>query len=220
MKIADKLEKRLLGMAHVLCLVALTGAVLAIIAVVFALVVPGNTAVNADPALGASEVLSSIPGTEAANDAMSNDGANGSYPIENVPAAAGFLIPAPLRAVLVQDDASQPMLEAWLTSVPLADRQPFLDELSEVVAQASQHASAWEWDDRERYVAAAMNQYARVKIERIDAAQRTLQAEQGRYVQLQSSLGILLALAGFLVVLLLLAAIERNTRNRTGVPQT
>ncbi|WP_042264210.1 hypothetical protein [Paraburkholderia heleia] len=216
MKIADKLERRLLGMAHVLCLIALVGAVLAMIALMFALVVPGKTAVSADPPLSASEVLSSIPGSEAANDALSNDSANGSYPMGNVPGAAGFLIPAPLRTVLSQDNASQPLLEAWLASVPLADRQQFLDELSDVVARATQRAASWEWDNRERYVAAAMNQYARVKIERIGAAQNAIQAAHGRSEQLGSSLGTLLALAGFLVLLLLLTAIERNTRNSTG----
>lgn len=118
MKIADKLERRLLGMAHVLCLIALVGAVLAMIALMFALAVPGKTAVTADPPLSASEVLSSIPGSEAANDALSNDSANGSYPTVNVPGAGGFLIPAPLRTVLSQDNASQLLLEAWLASVP------------------------------------------------------------------------------------------------------
>ncbi|WP_343675832.1 hypothetical protein [Paraburkholderia heleia] len=51
---------------------------------------------------------------------------------------------------------------------PLADRQRFLDELSDVVAHARQHAASWEWDDREKCVAAAMNQYPQVKIVRID----------------------------------------------------
>jgi hypothetical protein len=213
MKIADKLERQLLSMAHVLCLIALVGAVAAMIAVMFALAVPRKAAVIADPPVSASEVLSSIPGSEAANDALSNDGANGSYPVANVPDAAGFLIPAPLRTVLDQDDTSQPLLDAWLASVPRSDRQQFLDELSNVVADATQRSASWEWDNRARYVAAAMNQYARVKIERIEAAHSAIQAAQGRNAQLGSSLGTLLALAGFLVVLLLLTAIERNTRN-------
>lgn len=219
MKIADRLERHLLGMAHVLCLIALVGAVLSMIAVMFALAVPGKAAVTADPPVSVGEVLSSIPGSEAANDALSSDGANGRYPAANVPGAAGFLIPAPLRAVLNQDNASQPLLEAWLTSVPLADRQQFLDELSDVIARAAQRAAGWEWDNRERYVAAAMNQYARVKIERIQAAQSAIQAAHGRSEQLGSSLGALLAVAGFLVLLLLLAAIERNTRHSGGERQ-
>jgi hypothetical protein len=215
MKIADKLERHLLRMAHVLCLIALVGAIMAMIAVMFALTVPRMAGVTADPPVSASDVLGSIPGSESANDALSNDGANGSYPMANVPGAAGFLIPAPLRAVLSQDDASQPLLEAWLASVPLADRQQFLNELSDVVARAAQHAAGWEWDNRERYVAAAMNQYARVKIERIGAAQSAIEAVHSRSEQLGSSLGTLLALAGFLVLLLLLTAIERNTRQAT-----
>lgn len=219
MKIADRLERHLLRMARALCLIALVGVVLAMITVIFALAVPGRVSVTADPPVSAGEVLSSLPGSEAANDALSSDSANGSDPIVNVPGAAGFLIPAPLRTVLNQDDASQPPIEAWLASVPLSDRQQFLDELSDVVATATHRAQAWEWDNRERYVAAAMDRYARVKIERIDAAQSALQAAHGRSEQLGSSVGTLLALAGFLVLLLLLTAIERNTRKSIGERQ-
>ena len=213
MKIADKLEQRLLGMVRALCLIALLSAVLAMIALMFALAVPGRAGVTVDPPVSASEVLSSIPGSQAANDALSSDGANGGYAAENIPHAAGLLIPAPLRDVLDQDNASQPLLDAWLTSIPLTDRQRFLDELAQVVTRASQHAASWEWDNRERYVAAAMNQYAQVKIERIDATQSAIEAAHSRSEQLGSSLGTLLALAGFLALLLLLTAIERNTRN-------
>lgn len=160
--------------------ITLVGAALGMIALMFALAVPGKTAVSADPPLSASEVLSSIPGSEATNDALSYDSANGSYRTANVPGAADFLIPAPLRTVLNQDNASQPLLKARLASVPLADRQQFLDEFSGVVARATQRAASWEWDNRERYVAAVMNQYARVRIKRIGAARSAIQAARGR----------------------------------------
>ncbi|WP_310633895.1 hypothetical protein [Paraburkholderia sp.] len=218
MRIADNLERRLLGTARVLCIVALVGAVLAMMAVIAALAASGNANVSADPPVSASAVLASIPGTEAANDAISSNGANGTngaYGDEaalELPAAAGLALPAPLRAVLYQHNASQPMLDAWLDNVPLADRQQFVDELGQVIAHATHHASAWEWDDRDRYVATAMNQYARFKIERIASAQSLIEAAQARSAQFRSSLGTLLALAGFLTVLLLLLAIERNTR--------
>ncbi|MEI7292315.1 hypothetical protein [Paraburkholderia tropica] len=215
MRLADNLERRLLGTARVLCIVALVGAVLAMMAVIAALSASGNANVSADPPVSASAVLASIPGTEAANDAISNNNVNSANDDEatlELPAAAGLALPAPLRAVLDQHNASQPMLDAWLDNVPLADRQQFVDELGQVIAHATHHASAWEWDDRDRYVATAMNQYARFKIERIASAQSLIEAAQARSAQFRSSLGTLLALAGFLTVLLLLLAIERNTR--------
>ncbi|MGF6414582.1 hypothetical protein [Paraburkholderia sp. MM5482-R1] len=212
MGIADRIEKRLLGMARVLCLIALVGAILAMIALMFALGVPRTAAVITDPPVSASEVLSSIAGSEAANDGLKIDSAYGNA-MADVAGAAGLIIPAPLNALLNQNNASQPLLKAWLERIPQADRQQFLDELSDVVAAAGQHAATWEWDNRERYVAAAMDQYARVKIGRIDAAQSAVQAAEGKNAQFGSSLGILLALTGFLTLLLLLTAIERNTRN-------
>jgi hypothetical protein len=212
MGIADRIERRLLGMARALCLITLVGIILAMIALMFALGVQRKAAVISDPPVSASEVLSSIAGSEAANDGSKIGTASGNG-LANVAGAAGLIIPAPLGAVLNQDNASQPLLEAWLERIPQADRQQFLGELSDVVAVAAQHAAAWEWDNRERYVAAAMNQYALVKIGRIETAESAIQAAQGRNAQFGSSLGVLLALTGFLVLLLLLLAIERNTRN-------
>ncbi|CAB3803881.1 hypothetical protein LMG28688_05860 [Paraburkholderia caffeinitolerans] len=213
MKIAERLERRLLGTARALCLLALVAVVMAITAVMFALAFPGKQSVIADPSVNVTDVLASLPGSEAANDAISGDSANGGMTDVNVQAAAGLVIPAPLRQVLNGDNASQPLLNAWLVNVPLPDRQQFLNKLSEVVAHASQHAATWEWDNRERYVAAAMNQYARVKIERIASAEGAIEAAHDRSEQFRTSLGTLLALVGFLTLLLVLLAIERNTRH-------
>jgi len=213
MKIAERLERRLLGTARALCLVALVAAVMAITAVIFALAVPGQHRAAANSSVSVADVLAALPGSEAANDAISGDSAGDSMQDLNVQAAAGLVIPAPLRQVLNADDASQPLLNAWLGNVPLPDRQQFLNTLSKVVTQASQHAATWEWDDRERYVAAAMNQYARVEIERIAAAESALEAAHDRSEQFRASLGTLLALAGFLTLLLVLMSIERNTRH-------
>ena len=213
MKIADRLERRLLGTARVLCLLALVAAVTAITAVMFALAVPGQESGVVDPVVNLSAVLASIPGSEAANDALAGDSANATLPEANIRAAAGLVIPAPLRQILNGDNASQPLLNAWLGSVPLAYRQQFLNRLSEVIVRANQHAAAWEWDDRERYVAAAMNQYARVKIERLASAESAIEAAHDRSEQFRDSLGTLLALVGFFTLLLVLMSIERNTRH-------
>ncbi|WP_238466598.1 hypothetical protein [Paraburkholderia tagetis] len=179
----------------------------------FALAAPEKAGVAADPPVTATDVLASIPGSEAANDAISTESANDGASGMHIQAAAGLVIPAPLRQVLSGDNASQPLFDAWLGSVPLSDRQQFIDELSGVVARADQHAAAWEWDDRERYVAAAMNQYAHLKIERIASAETVIEAARNRIGQFRTSLGTLLGVAGFLTLLLVLMSIERNTRH-------
>ncbi|WP_167760147.1 hypothetical protein [Paraburkholderia pallida] len=179
----------------------------------FALAAPGKAVAVTDPPVAAADVLEAIPGSETANDALANSNAGDSTAELNIQAAQGLVIPAPLRQVLIGDNASQALLDAWLGSVPRSDRQSFVNELSGVVTRAGQHAAAWEWDDRERYIAAAMNQYARIKIERIGSAESAIEAVDNRIGQFRTSLGTLLAVAGFLTLLLVLISIERNTRH-------
>lgn len=57
---------------------------------------------------------------------------------------------------------------------------------------ADPHASAWEWDNRQRHVAAAMNQYAQMKIARIAEVERQIAAEDDLSDLYRSSLGALL----------------------------
>ncbi|QBR01192.1 hypothetical protein E1956_28680 [Paraburkholderia pallida] len=200
-------------MARVLCLLALVAAMMAMSALMFALAAPGKAVAVTDPPVAAADVLEAIPGSETANDALANSNAGDSTAELNIQAAQGLVIPAPLRQVLIGDNASQALLDAWLGSVPRSDRQSFVNELSGVVTRAGQHAAAWEWDDRERYIAAAMNQYARIKIERIGSAESAIEAVDNRIGQFRTSLGTLLAVAGFLTLLLVLISIERNTRH-------
>jgi hypothetical protein len=106
------------------------------------------------------------------------------------------------------------VLGTWLGNVPAAERQGFLNELSVVVAQAARHAASWEWDNRQRYVAAAMTEYARLKIDRIDALQNEAASLAGRDQRYMISAAVLVAVIGLLTLLLILLAIERNTRPR------
>ncbi|MEX3929323.1 hypothetical protein AB4Y36_35710 [Paraburkholderia sp. BR10936] len=208
MKLADKVELRVLGLARILCLVALVCIVLAMIVVVVSLLTPGHATANANLSVTANEVLSSIPGLESENDAIPDDAS----PSISVPRAAGLTVPKALLEMLTGDDANQASLDAWLGSVPFADRQQFLNELSDVVTEADRHAATWEWDDREHYIAAAMNRYAQVKIKRITSTQQAIEAANARSNQFRASLGTLLGLASVLTLLLLLSSIERNTR--------
>ena len=214
MRIADTFEQRVLGMARVVCLITFAGALLSMIAVIFALVASQTAQGDStDPPVSASAVLSQIPGAESANDELTDH-----HDIAlQIPAAAGLTVPPSIRQVLAEDDADRSTLNNWLGHVPITDRQQFLNELSAVVTLADQHAASWEWDNRQRYIAAAMNEYAHTKIERLDAAERKAVAQGERTAEYQLSLGILLAILGLLTVLLLLMSIERNTRIlRTG----
>jgi hypothetical protein len=207
--IGERFERCLWGTAKVICMAFFVAGMLACAIVGVALLgAHGAGPINGDPAVSASEVLSGIPGTESANDLLSVQ--NSASVV--VPNAAGLVMPSPLKSVLIGNDAGEASVNDWLDRTPLADRQSFLNELSVVVASAGQHAAAWEWDDRQRYVAAAMNQYARTKIERIAAAQSQAQARTDMADEYRVVLGVLLAMMAGLTVLLLLMAIERNTR--------
>ena len=212
------IEKRyFLGTVRVVCLTLLVAA-LAVVAIdVAEISVDARSApVSLDPGVAATDVLARIPGAENANDLLSSQPDSG----VQVPNAAGFVIPPALQAALLSDDASQPVLNTWLGNVPVAARQGFLDELSTVVARATQHAASWEWDNRQRYVAAAMTEYARLKFDRIGAAQNEEASLAGRDQRYLISAAALVALIGVLTLLLILLAIERNTRPRVATAGT
>ena len=210
MKVADTFERRVLGMARVVCLIMFAGALAAMIAVIFALFASGPAqGVSADPPVSAVAVLSQIPGSESQNDALTKNPDVASQ----VPNVVGLAVPQPIQQVLSDGDTDQPTLNNWLGDVPPADRQQFLNELSAVVTLADRHAASWEWDDRQRYIAAAMSQYALTKIDRVDAAERQIAARAERTDQFRMSLGTLMAFSGLLTLLLVLMSIERNTRS-------
>lgn len=213
MSITDIVEKRVVfSIARTFCVMLLGGALAAIVVVGIALAMNGQPSeATSDSIIPAAEVLSKIPGSESANDLLSTPPDSGIH----IPNAAGFVIPEALHAVLTNNYASQPVLDNWLGNVPEMHRQQFLNELSVVVALATQHAATWEWDNRQRYVAAAMSQYAHMKIDRLEQAQRAQISMEDRNEQYRMSVGVLLVVIGILTMLLVLLAIERNTRPAT-----
>lgn len=210
MNVTDAVEKRLLfGIARFLCLTFLLGALAAIVVSGVAIYTNGRGDGSVVyPAVPATEVLSGIPGAESANDLLSNAPDSGIH----VPNAAGFVIPKALDSALVGDNASQPALNNWLGNVPEGDRQQFLNELSAVVALATQHSATWEWDNRQRYVEAAMTRYAHMKIGLLARAANAQADRAVRSEQYRMAVGVLLCIVGILTLLLVLLAIERNTR--------
>jgi len=200
------------SIAGVVCQVLLLGSIVSMLFVGIGILSSGAVAGDAGDIVPVSvdRVLASIPSTQSENDGSSStQGAD-----IDVPNAAGIPISKPLDAVLTSDATSQPLLNAWLDAIPAHDRRSFVAGLTKVVTAAEQHTASWEWDNRQRYVAAAMSEYARINIDRVteiaDAQKRTAE----KLADYRGALGTLLGVAATLTLLLTVMAIERNTRPR------
>ncbi|MGG1947331.1 hypothetical protein AB1286_21515 [Trinickia sp. NRRL B-1857] len=117
---------------------------------------------------------------------------------------------------MTSDTTSQPILNAWLDAIPTRDRRSFVAGLTKVVTAADQHAASWEWDNRQRYVAAAMSEYARIDIDRVTEIADSQKRTAEKLADYRSALGTLLGVAATLTLLLTVMAIERNTRPPRG----
>jgi hypothetical protein len=202
-------KHRVLSATGIVCKIILFVALAAVLAILAAILTSASrTLPSTSPSVSVAGVMSKIAGSESANDRLTSP----SDPGVHVPNADGYTIPQALHDVLKDDDASQPALDRWLGNIPLDARQQFLNELSTVVSAATQHAAAWEWDNRQRYVAAAMSQYAYLKTERVMRAENEIKIAAERDAQYRTALGGLLGIIVILTMLLVLLAIERNTR--------
>ena len=208
-----KAERRVFfSFAAIVCQVLLLGAIVSILFVGIGIVNSGTASRQVDGIVPVSvgTVLASIPGTQSENDGSSSVQGAGI----DVPNAAGIPIPKPLNAVLMSDTTSQPILNAWLDDIPARDRPAFVAGLTQVVTAANQHAASWEWDNRQRYVAAAMSEYARINIDHFTELADIRKRTAGKLADYRSALGTLLGVAATLTLLLTVMAIERNTRPR------
>ena len=208
-----KAERRVFfSFAAIVCQVLLLGAIVSILFVGIGIVNSGTASRQVDGIVPVSvgTVLASIPGTQSENDGSSSAQGSGI----DVPNAAGIPIPKPLNAVLMSDTTSQPILNAWLDDIPARDRPAFVAGLTQVVTAANQHAASWEWDNRQRYVAAAMSEYARIDIDRVTELANAQKRTAEKLTDYRSALGTLLGVAATLTLLLTVMAIERNTRPR------
>jgi hypothetical protein len=208
-----KAERRVFfSIAAMVCQVLLLGAVVSMLFVGVGMVTSGagSRHVGDFAQVSAETVLSSIPGTQSENDGSSSAQGSGI----DVPNAAGIPIPKPLNAILISDTASQPILNGWLDDIPARDRRAFVAGLTNVVTAANRHAASWEWDNRQRYVAAAMSEYARINIDRLTERAAAQKRTADKLADYRSALGTLLGVAATLTLLLTVMAIERNTRPR------
>lgn len=200
------------SIATIVCRVLLLAAVISMLFVGIGMVSSHAGSGQAEDIVPVSvgAVLAGLPSTQSENDGSSNAPEAG----YDVPNAAGIQIPKPLSAILTRDTTSQPILNAWLDNIPARDRRDFVAGLTKVITAANAHAASWEWDNRQRYVAAAMSEYARMDIDRlteIDAARKRTAEKLADY---RSAMGTLVGVAATLTLLLTVMAIERNTRPR------
>ena len=208
-----KAERRVFfSIATIVCQVLLLGAIVSMLFVGGGIVTSGAASVRVDDIVpvSADTVLASIPGMQSENDGSSSAQGSGI----DVPNAVGIQIPKPLNAVLTSDATSQPILNGWLDDIPARDRRGFVAGLTKVITAANQHAASWEWDNRQRYVAAAMSEYARINIDRFTGLADAQKRTADKLADYRSALGTLLGVAATLTLLLTVMAIERNTRPR------
>ncbi|MGN6665788.1 MAG: hypothetical protein ACTHKH_02260 [Trinickia sp.] len=208
-----KAERRIFfSIAATVCRVLLLGAIVSMLFVGISIATQSAVAGHVDDIVPVSvdTVLASIPGKQSDNDGFSSSQAASI----DVPNAAGIRIPKPLNAVLTSDTASQPILNAWLDNVPMGYRRQFVAGLAKVVTSANQHAVSWEWDNRQRYVATAMGEYARITIDRLSELADERKRAADKLADYRSAMGTLMGIAATLTLLLTVMAIERNTRPR------
>ena len=209
----SKAERRVFfSIAAFVCQALLFGAVVSMLFVGIGMMRSGTVAGHArnNVPVSVDTVLASIPGTQSENDGSTHSqGAD-----IDVPNAAGIVIPAPQPAVLTSDTTSEPILNGSLDDIPARDRRAFVAGLTKVVTAANRHAASWEWDNRQRYVAAAMSEYARIDIDRVTELANAQKRTAEKLADYRSALGTLLGVAATLTLLLTVMAIERNTRPR------
>jgi len=213
MNLADSIERRFLfGIARGLFLSLVVLALAAIVIDLGAWVLNRPQALPAKPAPTAEHIVALLPTAESAY-ATPADPAASAVTIDHTD---GLAVPSALSAVVADDPDLAPVIGGWLGHLPSIQRQAFVNGLGGIAALTSQRAAKWEWDDRQRYVAAGLSEYAELRIERMDQAQALqLDADARDHRYLVSAVVLLLAV-GVLTVILLLLAIERNTRTMRG----
>ena len=216
-RMTAKAERRMFfSIARIVCHVLLGGTIVLIPLLWASIITSGEAARHSEDGLpiSAATALATIPGTQSANAGFIDEGSS-----IDVPNAEGIPIPNPLNAVLTSHTNSQSILNGWLDDIPVQDRRAFVDGLASVITAANQHSASWEWDNRQRYIGAAMSAYARMNIERITQAADARKLVADRLAEYRDAMGTLLGVAAMLTLLLTVMAIERNTRPRVDTVQ-
>ncbi len=210
MNLADSIERRLLfSIARGLFLSLVVAALGAIAIDLAALCLNRPTPLPSAPALNAERIVAMLPVAESAYSVP----ADPATPTVAIPNTDGLAVPTALGAAVGDDTNLAPIIGGWLGHIPEMQRQAFLNGLGSIATLTSQRAAQWEWDDRQRYVAAGLSEYAELRIERMDQAQQVRDAADAReHRYLMSALALIVAVGGLTLILLLLA-IERNTRH-------
>ncbi len=113
----------------------------------------------------------------------------------------------------VSDPTIHQQMNTWLKEVPVAKRQEFIDEMSSVMDEASK-----EYKDEPREVFAqnfdnAIGKYVDIKMDKIHAQEAAKENRQQQYKMYAIGASIAIALISLFALVLVMLAIERNTRH-------
>jgi hypothetical protein len=209
MNLADSIERRFLfGVARILFLLLAVAALGAIAVDIAALCLNRPAALPQAEPLSPEHIVALLPKGEAAYAVPADPSTLAAV----IPNTDDLAVPASLNAAVSNDPNLTPLVGGWIAHVPGQERQGFIDGLGNVAAVAAQRAEKWEWDDRLRYVTAALSEYATLRIERIEQARQNQLAADARAHRYLIAAVVLVVAVGGLTVILLLLAIERNTR--------
>jgi hypothetical protein len=159
-----------------------------------------STKVSADSVFSAIEAGSK---KSTQNPALNMEG----NPSENV--ESGLKIPQSIKDVFT--GGNQDVLNSWLKPIAPKDRQNFIDELSSVLAIALEKEGAQRKNHAD-IVTGAVNKYKELKFAKIDdrnLQEAKFESNMTLYAGIAAGFIALLALLSLVLVLL---AIERNTR--------
>jgi hypothetical protein len=159
-----------------------------------------STKVSADSVFSAIEAGSK---KSSQNPALNMEG----NPSENV--ESGLKIPQSIKDVFT--GGNQDVLNSWLKPIAPKDRQNFIDELNSVLAVALEKEGA-QGKNHADIVTGAVNKYKELKFAKIDdhnLQEAKFESNMTLYAGIAAGFIALLALLSLVLVLL---AIERNTR--------
>lgn len=165
----------------------------------------GASADKPDPAAVAESLKPAEPASPAAVAEQQATGSQPSLPAQ--PALHGVKLPPVLQEFFLSED-NQQVLRGWLDALPEEERQPFIDGLAATV-EAARKNGVNEAEAINRY----HEQYAEYVAEK--AVEKAAAKEQRLYAA-AALVSTLMLIALFSLVLVLLA-IERNTREQAPV---
>jgi hypothetical protein len=201
MSLIDSFENKLLfSLTRYLAILIVFGLIVAI--VIGAVVASGTLSGKISAKVEVSEVLEEIK-PPVATEESSTSSVN---PSQSTPSDKNWLpgikLPFPLQKYLSTPQNIK-VLRGWLDNVPEDYRQDFIDEMAAVVVEA---------DKQKLNASEAMNAYKVLKLRKLEAKRQAKAELEGMRVYYAAAAGSGVALIALFSLILVLLAIERNTR--------